>query len=295
MWSERKPSLLLVEDNLSTQTALARLFRMQFQVTSTASPIEALEILKKGLDPVIIFSDYIMPEMTGLQFLLDARSLAPAAVRIILTGHLATEELTAAMNENILHRVLMKPWENDLLLFQMQEALKVHEILKEKLRLERLSVTDSLTGLFNQRHFQETLKNEIERASRYGHKLSLVLIDVDSFKSTNDTQGHIQGDHVLKAVAQVLKKNVRNVDIVCRYGGDEFAILLPETTLSRARDVAERIRLDCVQQTSNITLSLGVADLNSQRAEPRLLIEAADKALYQAKRNGKNQTAIADN
>ncbi len=303
MWSERKPLLLLVEDNPSTQAALARLFRSQFEVTETSSPLKALDILRGGATPEIIFSDYIMPEMTGLQFLKEAMLLSPTSMRIILTGHLATEELTRAMQENVLHRVLMKPWENDLLLFQMQEVLKLQEIYKEKHRLETLAITDPVTGLFNHRHFQNSLQIELDRALRYSQPLSLALIDVDFFKNVNDSKGHSLGDQLLKQVSQIIRNGVRTIDIVCRHGGDEFAVILPQTDFAGAREVAERIRNECNKSKATlvgeITLSLGVSalsllkSLGGKNVGSRQLIDSADQALYQAKRNGKNQTIVA--
>jgi two-component system cell cycle response regulator len=294
MSSKPKPQLLLVEDNASTQAALTRLFRTQFEVTATDSPIKALEFIKNGLTPTIIFSDYIMPEMSGLEFLTQAKSLSPASMRIILTGHLATDQLTKAVQENILHRVLLKPWENDLLLFQMQEVVKQQEDLFERVRLEKLAITDSVTGLYNHRYFLDCLQKEVERAHRHSRPLSLILVDVDSFKDVNDSKGHLHGDEILQIVAQQLKEGVRNIDSACRYGGDEFAIILPDTTVEGAREVAERIRLAVTSKTDEVSLSLGVAELPPDLQQARPFIEMADQALYQAKRNGKNQTVVAD-
>jgi two-component system cell cycle response regulator len=291
MWSKRKPLLLLVDDNPSTQAALVRLFRSQFEVTATDSAVKALDLIKKGYEPAIIFSDYLMPEMSGLEFLTLAKDLTPSSMRIILTGHLATDPLMKAMQENIIHRVLLKPWENDFLLFQMQEVVKQHEDLRERIRLEKLAITDPVTGLYNHRYFQDCLQKEVERSHRHSRPLSLILVDVDSFKDVNDSKGHTHGDEVLQNVAAQLKKGIRNIDSACRYGGDEFAIILPDTDSAGAREVAERIRL--VFSAGEVSLSLGVAQLPPQSNQARPFIESADQALYQAKRNGKNQTVVA--
>lgn len=164
------------------------------------------------------------------------------------------------------------------------------------------AVTDGLTGLINHAHFKELLGFEIGRSKRYGNHLTLLLLDIDLFKSINDTYGHLTGDVVIRRVAQALKGRVRDCDQVCRYGGEEFAILLPQTDLPGAFIVADRIRLhvrdmvfhnDDQQPIPPVTLSIGVAQL---RASDTLtsLIERADHALYAAKRGGRNAVCCED-
>lgn len=164
-------------------------------------------------------------------------------------------------------------------------------------KLEFLSITDSLTGLLNRRVVIERLNSEIERVKRYGFDLSLILCDLDYFKEINDTYGHNTGDEVLKIVSGILKESVRAADIVGRYGGDEFLLILPETSIKGAEDMAERIRL-AVQDTEfpagngksvRTTLSLGITNFQGGRADIHDLINRIDNALYTSKRAGKNQ------
>lgn len=161
----------------------------------------------------------------------------------------------------------------------------------------KLATVDGLTDLYNHRYFQETLKQQIETARRYGNSVSLIIVDIDFFKKFNDTYGHQAGDAVLKQVAQVLKKNVRTSDVVCRYGGEEMSIILPNTNNQEARINAERIckavaekpfKLNATDE-SNVTISLGVATFPENGSEPKELIETADRGLYRAKENGRNQ------
>lgn len=167
-------------------------------------------------------------------------------------------------------------------------------------RMERMATTDGLTGLVNHRHFQELFDNHLARAERYFRKLSLVMLDIDHFKSINDTYGHPVGDQVLKKVAAQLGQNARKTDDVARYGGEEFAVLLDETGLKGAVQIAERIRstvaaveLRAENGLFNCTISAGVATYPDDAKTKAALIDAADKALYEAKRRGRNQVVTA--
>jgi diguanylate cyclase (GGDEF)-like protein len=162
---------------------------------------------------------------------------------------------------------------------------------------ERLATTDGLTGLVNHRTFQMRLDEHLAAAQRYGKKVSLLLTDIDHFKTVNDTYGHPVGDVVLKGVASVLHKEARTTDIAARYGGEEFALVMPETDLAGALKTAERIRERVAQarfRTEHgelkVTISIGVATFPQDGRAKAQLVEVADGGLYHAKRNGRNQT-----
>ncbi len=166
-------------------------------------------------------------------------------------------------------------------------------------RLEELSITDGLTGLYNHRHFWSILNSELARVDRYDGHLALVLVDLDDFKRVNDQFGHAAGDELLKAVANVLRDAVREVDVVARYGGEEFAILLPDTDHNGVEAVAEKIRASVERLrvnvpetdiTINATVSVGISVFGGNRRE---FFNDADKALYQSKRDGKNRINFA--
>jgi diguanylate cyclase (GGDEF)-like protein len=155
-----------------------------------------------------------------------------------------------------------------------------------------LSLTDALTGLRNRRYFDLSLKNEIDRSQRFVRGLAIIILDIDHFKNYNDTFGHLAGDEALKVVAQSLKDNRRKADVVARIGGEEFAVILPETDLAGALDVADKLRISVANHTvlqRPITVSLGVSELQDKASTFELLIEQADKALYEAKRSGRNR------
>jgi two-component system cell cycle response regulator len=165
-----------------------------------------------------------------------------------------------------------------------------------------LSITDGLTGLFNARHLYERLETEITRSKRYGHPLSLFMLDIDYFKKFNDSYGHLSGDEALRMVAQVLRENSRETDTVARYGGEEFCVILPETDDQSAEIIAERVRkamesrpviidpkeAEGDKAAVNLTVSIGIAQMHSGLNFAEELVRLADKALYQAKREGRN-------
>ena len=169
-------------------------------------------------------------------------------------------------------------------------------------KTKREVIVDSLTQVYNHRFFQTSLNVECRRAQRYHAPLTLVMVDVDNFKKFNDKFGHPQGDEILKFVAATLKQSVRDVDIVARYGGDEFALILPQTDEKGAEVVTGRIRKKISEKKikavhSAVTVSIGAVTLREtvKNAKPSSVIEVADKALLTAKRKGKNKTIFAKN
>lgn len=166
--------------------------------------------------------------------------------------------------------------------------------------VKNLAITDGLTGLFNHRYFQTNINSEVTRVQRYLRPLSLIMFDIDYFKMFNDTYGHPMGDLVLTEIAKVVKKNVRKVDIACRYGGEEFAVILPETKIKEAILVAEKIRTSVEKlrfdtgrgiKKEKVTISGGVAQFKSGMSKEDF-IRGADDSLYKAKNDGKNKIHI---
>jgi diguanylate cyclase (GGDEF)-like protein len=175
-------------------------------------------------------------------------------------------------------------------------------IHREQRRLFEKATTDEMTGLFNFRYFQEVIEKEFEKAQRFNHDLSFIILDVDFFKHYNDTNGHQAGDQVLKAIAGVLKNSCRDKDIPARYGGEEFVVILPDAPLDAAAKVAERIRAAVEttpmiyqekQPNKNLTISVGVSNYPTTADNLKDLIEFGDSALYEAKSSGKNKVLTA--
>jgi diguanylate cyclase (GGDEF)-like protein len=171
------------------------------------------------------------------------------------------------------------------------------EIQTSRARLQEFSFKDEVTGLYNRRFFSVRLEEEISRYRRFNHPVSVVLLDLDGLKAVNDELGHAAGDETLRGMAEILLKHSRGINVICRYGGDEFAILLVETSKGGARQYADRIR-DIVAahrfgHGRPVTASFGIAALPEDAApDPSELIRAADEALYAAKRAGKNRVSL---
>ncbi|MDZ7270377.1 MAG: GGDEF domain-containing protein [candidate division KSB1 bacterium] len=165
-------------------------------------------------------------------------------------------------------------------------------------RTRELSITDPLTGLYNRRHLEERLRQEVARALRYSHPLTLLLIDIDHFKVYNDVNGHLEGDQALRLVAALLRRHTRQADLVARFGGEEFVVLLPEIDSTGGRAVGEKLRLTVAQNPfpgekvlpgGKLTISLGIATLPTDAEEPMRLLDLADRGLYLSKQRGRNR------
>jgi diguanylate cyclase (GGDEF)-like protein/PAS domain S-box-containing protein len=179
---------------------------------------------------------------------------------------------------------------------QTSAAIENALLFKQK---ERLAITDGLTGLFNHRYFSELAEKELSRAVRYQKPLSFIMIDLDFFKQVNDNFGHLKGDQILQQISKNCLKILRKIDIISRYGGEEFCVLLPETDIKEAVAVAERLReaigssqLVTKEGVVKVTGSLGVSSLGMCEPEIKNLIDCADKALYEAKKAGRNQVKV---
>jgi len=297
------PTLICIEDDSGALASIERLLRKDFRVLPARTSEDGERLIEENPDVAVVLTDlHLSVGKQGLDLLRFAQSRAPDAVRAVVSGTVDIAEMMAAINSSLIHRFILKPWDNEYFRLQMREALSSHSTLREKRELEYLSITDPVTGLKNHRYFQDRLRIELERANRHFRPLSLAMLDLDRFKELNDQHGHPNGDRLLRACAERFLSHVRLIDTIARYGGEEFAVLMPDTTFGDAIKVAERLRLAIAHQVFAIppareirlTISIGVAtSLHPTPLVAQELITRADQALYQAKRQGRNQTVGA--
>lgn len=259
-------------------------------VDTCRSPTEALEKLESNFFSVVI-SDFRMPGMNGIEFLTKCAQAQPLCQRILLTAFSEFADLSESINKAQLNFIMAKPWEGSELINVVKNSIKTYLLSFENLELRKMAWTDALTGVSNNRYFWERLSSELGRSKRYGRPLSLVMLDIDDFKKYNDEFGHQVGDEVLKKVAQSLASSLRTMDTMSRYGGEEFAIILPETVGEVALEISRRLMVQ-VRAKTGISLSLGVAEFPTHADNTHELVHQADQALLEAKRKGKYRAVM---
>lgn len=241
-----------------------------------------------------------MPEKDGMAVLKDIKAADSDVDVMIMTGHSDENMVIACLRQGV-YDYLRKPLEDlELLIASVRRTLQKRRLeLHNKAllrKLEELAIKDSLTGLYNYRYLQTALDQEILRSARFHHPFCLLMIDLDDFKRVNDTFGHLCGDAVLKKLGEIFIATVRVCDSVYRYGGEEFCLLMPETSREGAIPVIQRL-LEAIRSAYvpwqehlvRITVSIGGAAYPDHAAEKTTLLHRADQALYQAKKEGKDR------
>lgn len=286
--------ILIADDDPDFRRMLSRRAeRMGLTITEAENGDQALEKIRvRSFDALVL--DLYMPGHTGLEVFQAARRLDPQIQALVLTGNATVETAVDALRSGA-YDYLLKPLES-LAVFEMAltRALEHRRLLIENARLfaevEKLAMTDPLTGLFNRHKLNEALAVEVERGLRYDRPLAAIMIDLDDLKRINDRMGHPEGDKVLVEVAKGIRSQIRKVDIPTRYGGDEFLVLLPEADLDEATRVAERIHQRLRQIPADpgnaVSASLGVAELTLENGSPEAFLYEVDQALYESKRSG---------
>lgn len=298
-------SILVVEDNHFLRHVLCTMLQEDgHAVTAMADGDAALQHLRQQPCPIVI-TDWVMPGMDGLDLCRAIRGLEQDCYTyiILLTAQESKDDLITGLEAGA-DEYLIKPITEAELRARLkiaQRILNLERSLKQSLEeLKLLSLKDPLTELYNRRFLAERLAQELRRAARYRRNLSLIMLDLDHFKGINDTHGHGAGDAVLKCCAGILQETIRlDVDWAIRHGGEEFLLVLPETDHCGALLLAERIReriattpLAVGEVEISLTASFGVSTYPHDRRGnlgAEVLLEAADRALYQAKETGRNK------
>jgi diguanylate cyclase (GGDEF)-like protein len=293
---DQKLKLLIVDDEEIIRNNLAKLLSKDFKV-ETASSFDEGSGKFLSHNPDIIIADYLLPGQNGLELLKSIGKISPATVRILVSGHVDWKLIQPAFDNNWIHSCYLKPWDNETFRLQMLQASQLARIFLEKAELQQQAITDPITNLKNFRYFESCLGTELERAKRHNRPLGLLMIDIDHFKEYNDSEGHPQGNSILFKISRLFEKHLRNFDVVCRYGGEEFSVILPDTDLKSSELVAERLRSAVEKEFSKdkkpITISLGISNFPLMGKTYKAIIEGADQALYRAKEMGRNKIVTA--
>jgi two-component system, cell cycle response regulator len=301
----RRPLIIIADDDRITRELLASILRANaYEVDTVADGQQAVErVAKGGADLVLL--DVMMPKMTGLEACRIIKGMTDATFLPILLVTVKTDPASRIEGLKIgADDYVCKPFEEGELLARVQAMLRIKRFYDElqtaRARLERVSVYDELTGLFNYRYLNGRLGEEFKRAERSHEPLACALIDIDRLRVWNERGGRAFGDSILRGAADLIKKSVREVDIVVRYGGDEFLVLLPMTHFAGAVSVAERIWREVttrawmpLRDTDRVTLSVGIALFPSRDVRTKdTLLKAAEHALHRAKRDGMNRVCV---
>lgn len=304
-----RPSVLVIDNSSTIRHRIIDILKETSPFMSyfdSSSGIEALQIIHNNSIDVII-SGLQLYELTGIELL---RRLQLDEELCDIPFVILTADNTTRTKINLLEQgasdYIVLPIDNGELVARIKVQLKMKTMQDNLKRSNRLllnlSSTDALTNLYNRRVLMQTLEREFERHSRSGKTLSLLMLDLDHFKAVNDTYGHVNGDVVLVSLAKILKEYLRPYDVATRFGGEEFALVLPNTDISAASDVGERLRLAVAAikfsgeiRNLNITCSIGISCFpNARVGDIDQLLQDADQALYQAKRDGRNRVVYLD-
>lgn len=292
--NDSKPRVMLIDDAVDVHRLMnARLRHENFRLICFTNGADAVEAAKAD-PPATILLDLDMPEIDGFEVLrrLKEDSSTHNIPVIVLSGHSESDDKVAAFDLGATDFVT-KPCDLAELRARLRAALRMHHLLR---LLSEQADVDGLTGLGNRAAFDKRWVEHVAECERYGRPLSLVIMDIDHFKKINDTFGHPAGDEVIAGFANLILEHCRASDIACRYGGEEFALILPETTPADAAVMAERIRV-ALSETAwtrhpehRTTTSMGVAGSDGgTKIAASVWLEIADRNLYSAKRGGRNR------
>jgi len=299
----RNGRILIVDDRPSSYERIAAMLG-EHAVEVEAEPAEALIRAAEG-DYELIIVSLSLENFDGLRLCSQLRSVDRTRhIPILVIADPDSDARLARGLEIGVNDYLVRPLDKNEMLARVRTQIKKKryaERLRDNVQMSiEAAITDALTGLHNRRYMETHLNALVEQAASHGKPIAVLVLDIDFFKAINDTHGHDAGDDVLREFALRIRKSIRNIDLACRYGGEEFVIVMPETDMGVATMVAERLRRAVagesfpVQQGMkllNVTLSIGLATLSDAGGDAAAILKRADQALYRAKRDGRNRVA----
>ena len=307
MMNEKKSTdlnILVVDDEEDISRTLKEVLTLPgYNVWTASGGLEAINMMKDICFSIVI-TDIRMPGMDGVQVTRKFKEVNSDTTVIAITGQASIQSALALLEEGA-YDYITKPFninEVRLIVKRAAERYRLLNEVKETKIYQQLAITDGLTEVYNRHYFNQTLPKELERAKRYKVPLSFLMVDIDYFKKFNDTQGHLAGDWALKRVSQVMIGSVRAPDMVFRYGGEEFAVVLPETHKLDATVVAERMRANVsltrfmdskFMPTQQLTISIGVCAFPVDAQNLEEVIKNADTHLYSAKHLGRDRICFS--
>ena len=291
-------NILIVDDDSSVRNPMNEFIKLSgYNSFGASSAEEAIDILKTTSMQVVI-TDVMLPEMGGFELTEHITQEYDSAV-IVITGYSDIYSYEEAIKMGA-SDFIVKPVRFEELLLRLKKVLAERELANDRGRmmekLQKLAITDGLTKLHNSRSFYSQLEVEVDRFNRYKRSLALMLMDIDHFKKYNDSYGHLEGDKALVTIAQIIKSCLRKLDSAYRYGGEEFTVILPETSCEEAQTVAQRIKSALKAENfmpqhgkeAKITISIGVTEYSPDEQLSEF-IQRADKAMYLSKGKGRNK------
>ncbi len=278
--------LLFVDDDKISANSFKHQINGKYDIDIAENAETAIKFIKENETYPVIIADMNMPGMNGIDFLEKVKELSPLSTRIMLTGNADLEVAINAINKGNIFRFLTKPSSKENILNVIELSIKKFQ---EEQKLRNESLTDPLTGIWNRRYFDIQIERQINSAKKHSSSFAIIFIDVNNFKTINDTLGHEEGDRVLKFIAEVLKETCRKTDIAARYGGDEFIILLMHQERNGALGLVLRIKKMILEKIKNktistkITIAAGVAVYPVDGTETKDLLKIADEEMYRDK------------
>lgn len=293
--------ILVVDDDKAIRDSMSEFLQLSgYEPSMATSAEEALAFIQQRATDIII-TDIMMDGMSGLELTRRVNQDHDIGV-IVMTGYSDDYSYEEAISSGASDFVF-KPIRFEELVLRIRRVLRERQLARERkemlAKLETLAITDGLTRLYNSRYFYNQLKIETDRSSRYDHPLALMLLDIDFFKRYNDAYGHLEGDKVLIKIGKIIQSSLRNMDSAYRYGGEEFTIILPETSAEEAVSVAPRIQVGLKktrfqpagEKPVRITMSIGVTEYCPGESISTF-VQRADRAMYVSKKNGRNRISF---